>query len=178
MADPQERVYLEFLNYDWATFPEFQEGLAQILDGHLESLKEKDPHATQIPPADKQQLVDQAKSFYFCSQTGHILNLDDFYAWKRNNGGKITLLGNEHSDSEHAGQTSVAAPEAPQETPYSSNYQHLVELIVSGKPVPGIKQIPDTVLSGQESKSQAPMRTKPWEKKTEAEPQEEPSGAA
>lgn len=185
MADSQEEVYVKFLNYDWASHKEFQDGLSEIMEGHLESLKELDPSVTSIPPAQKQQLIDQAKSFFFCSSTGHILNLDDFYVWKRNNGGKITLLDDtptiaiaettpstvELKETPQDSSTEPKDASEPSETPYSSNYQQLVELIVSGQPVPGIKQIPDTVLADQKSESSARSRTKPWEKveKTDAD---------
>lgn len=174
MADPQESVYTEFLNFDWDSSTDFQNGIAEILDGHLELLKEQDPHVTQIPAADKQQLIDQVKLFYFCSQTGHILNLEDFYVWKHNGGGKITLLPDSEEKASHVKIAEEPLEKAvvpednvtaeTEETPYSSNYQQLVELIVSGKGVPGIKQIPDTVLKGQESKLEAKSRAKPWEK--------------
>lgn len=173
----QEEVYREFQDFDWASLPDFQEGLSEILAGHLLSLQEQDPLVTSIPAADQQQLIDQAKLFFFCSHTGHILNLDDFYAWKRNNGAKITLLPEEAPEAaakvsvpETAPATAPAAAPtqsttgtAALETPYSSNYQQLVELIVSGQPIPGIKQIPDTVLLDKKSESQAKARPKPWE---------------
>lgn len=161
MADPQEKVYIEFDNYDWESFKEFQDGLSEILQGHLEQLKESDPTVDRIPAPQKQQLIDQAKSFFFCSHTGNILNLDDYYTWKRNNGGKITYVDESESQPE-------STPAEAAEAPYSNNYQHVVDLIVSGKPVPGIKQIPDTVLLEQSSKSEAPIRRKPWETNTEA----------
>lgn len=159
MSNPQEEVYIDYLNYEWDSFDEFQQGLKDILDNYLESMKESDPSVTSIPALDKQQLIDQAKSFFYCSHTGNILNLDDFNQWKLHNGDKydknkkIVEIPNEEE-------------EEPQllEPPYSSNYQNLVELIVSGKPVPGIKQIPDTVLTDQSSKSDAKQRVKPWEK--------------
>lgn len=160
MADPQEKVYIEFDNYNWDSFKEFQEGLSEILESHLEQLKESDPSVDRIPAPQKQQLIDQAKSFFFCSHTGNILNLDDFYAWKRNNGGKITYVDETEAE---------ATPrDVPDQVPYSNNYQHVVDLIVSGKPVPGIKHIPDTVLTEQSSKSEAPIRRKPWETDKEA----------
>lgn len=155
MEVSQDEVHNKFLNYDWDSFTEFQDGLKEILDNYLSSLKERDPLATSIPPAEKQQLIDQAKLFFFCSHTGHILNLDDFYAWKRNNGGKITEIKDDETPADS---------ENPEETPYSSNYQHVVEMIVSGKPVPGIKEIPDTVLPEQSSVPKATQRRKPWEK--------------
>jgi hypothetical protein len=46
----------------------------------------------------------------------------------------------------------------------SLSYAELVELIQTGKPVPGIKDIPDTVLTGEGSTSVAAKRRKPWEK--------------
>ena len=40
----------------------------------------------------------------------------------------------------------------------------MVELITTGQPIPGIKEIPDTVLEGQASRSTPVKRKKPWEK--------------
>lgn len=149
----EDEVHDKFLNYDWESFSEFQNGLSEILDNYLSNLKEQDPSITSIPPADRQQLTDQAKSFFFCSHTGHILNLDDFYKWKRDR--KIVEI----KDPEESASASASG----ETEPYSSNYQHIVDMIVSGKPVPGIKEIPDTVLSEQSSVPQAQQRKKPWE---------------
>lgn len=166
----QEEVFIEYLNYDWDSFTEFQEGLQQILDGFLNNLKEQDPSVTAIPALDKQQLINQAKSFFYCSHSGNILNLDDFDRWKIANGDKY--VKNKQIDElepETQVQTQPQALRKTQEAddpPYSSNYQQVVELIMSGKPVPGIKQIPDTVLTEQRSKSTAKPRVKPWETNT------------
>ena len=40
----------------------------------------------------------------------------------------------------------------------------MVELITTGQPIPGIKQIPDTVLEGRSSQPTPEKRKKPWEK--------------
>lgn len=158
----QEDVYIDYLNYDWESFDEFQEGLKQILDGFLENLKEQDPSATSIPALDKQQLIDQAKSFFYCSHTGNILNLDDFQQWKIANGDKY--IKNKKISELPQQESSDQQPQSlSQDPPYSSNYQQVVELIMSGKPIPGIKEIPDTVLPEQSSTSTAKPRTKPWE---------------
>lgn len=159
MNDPQELVYEEFDNYDWNSFKEFQDGLSEILECHLEKLKEADPSVDKIPAVEKQQLIDQAKSFFFCSHTGHILNLDDYYTWKRQKSNKAI--------------ESTETPENLEEAPYSNNYQQIVDMIVSGKPVPGIKQIPETVLTEQSSKPLAPIRSKPWETKDKSETTEQ-----
>lgn len=160
----QDQVHAEFHNYDWASFDEFQQGLSEIMDSHLESLKEQDPHVTSIPAAQRQQLTDQAKSFFFCTKTGHILNLDEYYSWRRRTEAKIQELPDEVEVKAIEGNVEIENGNSD-EAPYSSNYQQLVELIVSGKPVPGIKTIPDTVLGEQKSEATAATRPKPWAKK-------------
>lgn len=157
----QNAVHSQFHNYDWDSFKEFLEGLSEILESHLESLKEQDPSVITIPAAERQQLVDQAKSFFFCTKTGHILNLDEYYTWKRLNHAKIQEISSDEAENSTSAQMNT------EEAPYSTNYQQLVELIVSGKPVPGIKTIPDTVLEEQKSQSTASQRPKPWASKGE-----------
>ncbi|TVY47394.1 hypothetical protein LOCC1_G001809 [Lachnellula occidentalis] len=53
--------------------------------------------------------------------------------------------------------------------PYPPTFKQIVELIQSGAPIPGIMDIPDTVLTGQGSTPQAPKRRKPWEKEDSEE---------
>jgi hypothetical protein len=48
--------------------------------------------------------------------------------------------------------------------PYPTSFAHIVELISSGQPVPGIKDIPSTVLEGQGTQPAKERRKKPWEK--------------
>lgn len=48
--------------------------------------------------------------------------------------------------------------------PNPVRFDEIVALITSGKPIPGIKDIPPTVLSDQATKSTASKRRKPWEK--------------
>lgn len=48
--------------------------------------------------------------------------------------------------------------------PYPTTFAHIVNLITTGEPIPGIKEVPDTVLEGRESRSIAAKRKKPWEK--------------
>lgn len=184
MTDQQE-IYKDFMNYNWDSFAEFQEGLQQILENHLQVLQEQDGTIQSIPALDKQQLINQAKSFFYCSHTGNILNLDDYMAWKAQNGSryeksqKISEVdrfiedptnesgvkgGSNTRDASDLKDSDVK--DDVSDPPYSSNYQELVDLIVSGKPVPGIKEIPDTVLTEQISLSEAKQRVKPWEKST------------
>jgi hypothetical protein len=81
-----------------------------------------------------------------------------------------TLVDNELPST--AIQTSVPAPVlAPssdehateEKPPYPMSFNKIVDLITTGQPIPGIMEIPDTVLEGQESQSSGPKRKKPWE---------------
>lgn len=188
MTNPQEAVYIEYLNYDWESFTEFQEGLAQILENYLENLKQQDPSVTSIPSLDRQQLIEQAKSFFYCSHTGNILELDDYNQWKLHNEQKylknkkiveIEIDDNESQEKNHDDESQKKSHDEIQnkshddetqqkshdesEPPYSSNYKELVQLILAGKEVPGIKQIPNTILPDKVSKSTKTQRVKPWE---------------
>lgn len=189
----QEDVYKQFLNYDFGADDDFVTGLQEIIDGHVESLREQDPLATVLA-ADRAQLTDQAKVFFFCLKTGNILELDEYRVWLARGGNRYKKSGQieEIEEGPTGGEqtakgeqtqaaigdgtnatsldTTSQAPEgtasqAPEGTaPYSSNYQNVVELILAGKEVPGIKEIPDTVLPEQQSEAQASQRKKPWEK--------------
>ena len=61
----------------------------------------------------------------------------------------------------------VAASISDQAAPYPMSFNHIVSLISSGEPVPGIKEIPDTTLEGQASEATSEKRRKPWEKSTD-----------
>jgi Family of unknown function (DUF5572) len=54
-------------------------------------------------------------------------------------------------------------PSSAEKPPYPMSFNRLVELITEGKEVPGIKEIPDTLLEGQSSQSTTTQRRKPWE---------------
>ena len=58
--------------------------------------------------------------------------------------------------------TSSNAGEPP--APYPTSFAQIVELISTGQPVPGIKEIPATVLEGQGTAAVKARRKKPWEK--------------
>jgi hypothetical protein len=85
--------------------------------------------------ADSEQLTLKTKVAYYKRQTGFTIDLDEYRAWKEAKSG------------------------------YPTNYQNIVELIMAGKPIPGIKQVPNTVL-GEDASSEpkAQPRPKPWEK--------------
>ncbi|KAL9050494.1 MAG: hypothetical protein Q9162_006601 [Coniocarpon cinnabarinum] len=45
----------------------------------------------------------------------------------------------------------------------AASFQEVMEMIKEGKPIPGIKDVPDTVLEGQGTASTSVQRKKPWE---------------
>ena len=61
----------------------------------------------------------------------------------------------------------IQPPAHEDAAPYPTSFSQIVDLITSGQPVPGIKEIPDTVLSGKESNPKTAKRKKPWENTAE-----------
>lgn len=53
--------------------------------------------------------------------------------------------------------------------PYPQSFSHLVELITTGQTIPGIKEVPNTLLTGQGSNAVESKRRKPWEVHREVE---------
>ena len=68
----------------------------------------------------------------------------------------ITIVQSAQVSSQSSDQSSAA--------PYPTSFAQIVDLIKSGRDVPGIKEIPDTVLAGQGTTSSVAKRKKPWEK--------------
>ena len=55
-------------------------------------------------------------------------------------------------------------PSGEEPAPYPTSFSHIVDLITNGQPIPGVKDVPDTVLCGQESQPMTAKRKKPWER--------------
>lgn len=47
---------------------------------------------------------------------------------------------------------------------YPASFDEVVQMIQNGTPIPGVKDIPDTVLVGQGTGAAKGKRRKPWEK--------------
>jgi len=62
--------------------------------------------------------------------------------------------------------TSSGIPLSPSEpsAPYPTSFSQMVDLITTGQPIPGLKEVPDTLLTGQESQPSTAKRKKPWER--------------
>ena len=104
------------------------------------------------------------------------LDFAAYRAWLASNAVAVNSSGNtsqtqqtsSNQASEPSPPDSIAlsspAPTRVQEPTYPSSFAHIVELITTGQPIPGIQQIPDTVLTGFDTSSAKPRRLKPWER--------------
>ncbi len=61
--------------------------------------------------------------------------------------------------------TNTTLPPSSQAAPYPQSFNSIIELITRNQPIPGIEDIPDTVLDPSLSPpDHTPRRRKPWEK--------------
>jgi len=145
-------------SYPWDDDQEFQGGLRSIT-GSTED------------QAQLEHLTLRAKCFYYARKSGTKVDFEGYKQWVE--GGR--------EDRQMNGLGSQPAMEAPAvqpvgvqststgsgamgDAPKPASFAEICDLIAEGKPIPGIKDIPDTVLEGQSTASQATKRSKPWEK--------------
>ncbi|KAF1811020.1 hypothetical protein P152DRAFT_508324 [Eremomyces bilateralis CBS 781.70] len=160
------KLYETIENYDWGSDPEFSGGLQSI----LQSAQSPD-HATD--------LESRAKCFYLSRKHGVRIDVNGYKAWKKQQKGTTAQEnGIELGNGTESAKESSAPPAETQnndsgaqddstpagDAPYPTSFSDIVELITSGKPIPGIKDIPDTILEGQGTQPSANRRKKPWEK--------------
>ncbi|KAJ9625478.1 hypothetical protein H2204_010340 [Knufia peltigerae] len=175
-------VYQGLFTYPFDTDPEYQAGLAAIL-GH------PDTPVTLEELTDKKELVLQAQSFYFSRKFAlPPIDVVAYSSW---------LLSHSPTDSSQhppvqplvAPPTSSSTESAPSvgpqanasasepEPPYPTSFAHIVDLITRNMPIPGIEEIPNTVLEPGSSKiDKKPRRRKPWE--TDSDPENTSSTSA
>ncbi|KAK4870380.1 hypothetical protein LT330_005434 [Penicillium expansum] len=162
MAQPSEaQVFERLQSYSFISDPEFANGLSIIL-GHPNT------PATEVEMNRDDDLVLQAKCFFF-SRKENLTPAIDFAAFKSWLAGRATEpqgLNNTALQISEASDPGTSGPESSTnpEPAYPSSFAHIVELITTGQPIPGIQDIPDTVLSGHDISSEKPRRRKPWEK--------------
>lgn len=169
-----DHVYETLETYDWDNDVEFQAGLSAIL-------------GTNSTPEQIAELTLRARCFYYsrcvaaaCFSKSLSLircrkhNVDiDFDAYKAYHTARAAKSGPTNGVPSTTTSTSTEAaggilptssnPNEPS-VPYPSSFAHIVELVTTGQPIPGIMEIPDTVLTGQGTQPAKPKRRKPWEK--------------
>jgi hypothetical protein len=103
---------------------------------------------------------------------GTNVDFDAYKAWRAQ---KAISNGLTATPETNGSADAASVPSNEPEPGPKLSYQEIVDLIQSGKPVPGIKEIPNTVLAGQGTNASKSTRKKPWEKDT---PAVEPVAAA
>ncbi|KAF7713290.1 Uncharacterized protein PECH_001627 [Penicillium ucsense] len=150
--------------YSFTSDPEFANGLAIILNHPGTPASEE-----EITRDD--DLVMKAKCYFF-SRKKNITPAIDFAAhkaWLNTEPAKTaSVQALPEASDEPSAETSgeISRPSAP-DPAYPNSFAQIVELITTGQPIPGIEQIPDTVLEGHDISSEKPRRRKPWEKDEE-----------
>ncbi|KAL4894646.1 hypothetical protein BDV59DRAFT_175879 [Aspergillus ambiguus] len=158
--EPSEiELFQRLKSYPFASDREFAKGLAIILQHPDVPASEDEINRTD-------DLVLQAKCFYFSrkEKLAKAIDFPAFNAWMKSNP-ESQMIENAGNFPTQA-QSSTTNTPSTQEPAYPSSFAHIVELITTGQPIPGIQQIPDTVLEGQDTPSTKPRRRKPWEKDT------------
>ncbi|KAG0346215.1 hypothetical protein BG004_002162 [Podila humilis] len=158
----QEQIYVLFDNYNFDGDTTFQSGLKAILENNKERSVEEVEDA-----------VKDAKFFYF---SRFVQNFDrqQYLAWRA--AGRSTGPEEQPTQESSLGQSSVDVTPAPVEAQSSSDsnpsypksFQEICELIASGKPIPGIRQIPNNLAEGTPSSPKLAPKRKPWERATAA----------
>ncbi|RAL07320.1 DUF5572 domain-containing protein [Aspergillus homomorphus CBS 101889] len=171
-TDPHEaehekdiKLFEKLRLYPFEKDPEFALGLSIIL-GHPGTPASK----AEIDRDDDITL--QAKCFYFSrkEKLEFPVNVAGYQAWlqARPTAVQASTVNQQQSSVASAGHANSRSGQA--EPAYPSSFAHIVELITTGQPIPGIQQVPDTVLSGQDTPSTKSKRRKPWEQENGEEP--------
>ncbi|GBF60841.1 hypothetical protein TMEN_3297 [Trichophyton mentagrophytes] len=140
-------IYQRLSSYSFTEDPEFKLGLAVILGQPGTPATDEQVNRTD-------ELVMKAKCFYFSKKYAIQPPIDhtSYEHWlqpqSRNENIPISSTSDNNNGNEAAWSELVPVSTAPEER----------------QPIPGIQQIPDTVLTGQETASTAQRRRKPWEK--------------
>jgi hypothetical protein len=152
--------------------PSLQGGLTAILG----------PNPTSQTPAQTNDLTLRAQCFYLSRKKNIPIDFDAYKTYlasrspaeptsaslnpKFSNAPESLPATTQPSHPHHETDLPPASQPSPQngkEAPYPPTFAEIVALITSGAPIPGIKEIPDTLLTEQATKPVASKRRKPWE---------------
>ncbi|EMC96576.1 hypothetical protein BAUCODRAFT_51573, partial [Baudoinia panamericana UAMH 10762] len=144
--------------YDWDNDLEFQGGLRSIL-GSVQ-----DPDRVR-------HLTLRARCYYFSRKVGQQVDFDGYQRWLATRDAVSAPLLNGNGAHETTSQElegtqadGAAADGGMANAPKPASFAEICDMIAEGKPIPGIKDIPPTILDGQVSESSSSRRKKPWEK--------------
>ncbi|KAL8757827.1 MAG: hypothetical protein Q9184_004108 [Pyrenodesmia sp. 2 TL-2023] len=169
--DYDDSIFSQLEFYPFSTDTEFQSGLSTILS----STSSQDPELLTL----------RARCFYFSRKRDVSIDFHSYMLWRSElslppvtAGFQDTVASEVRSNGTPADSgmdetLTAKQPEQQSQAPYPSSFAQIVDLITKGDPIPGIKEVPDTLLTGQESMANTAKRRKPWEREeTVAEGQE------
>ncbi|KAF1990572.1 hypothetical protein K402DRAFT_347437 [Aulographum hederae CBS 113979] len=159
---PSQTLFHQVDQYNWDQDEDFQAGLSAIL-------------GSNASPDQAAELGLRARCFFYSRKFNTNVDFDQYKAWREENGATSPVTNGSRPIQS---VTALQPPSQPQASggaepaaPYPTSFAQIVELITTGKPVPGIKDIPDTVLEGQGTEATKPKRRKPWEKEEAPAPE-------
>ncbi|TKA62700.1 hypothetical protein B0A49_08050 [Cryomyces minteri] len=144
-------VYEQVDRYLWDADEEFQGGLRAILGSNASPEQTSELTKFNVP-----------------------VDFDQYKSWRQHNAPpapNATAPGVPATALSNASTETTASPAAgsAEQAPYPTSFAHIVDLITTGQPIPGIREIPPTVLEGQGTQSSTSRRKKPWEKDEQTE---------
>ncbi|MCJ1259604.1 hypothetical protein MMC24_007443 [Lignoscripta atroalba] len=172
--DHDSQLFQQLDTYPWDTDEEFQTGLRAILG----------PNPS---PEQAEQLTIRARCFYYSRQAfrpqhGVSIDFNGYRSWLAQSSSNAVTNGSieqyqTSTDPPYALASTMSRSTTPPvstessvstssdaSAPYPLSFNHIVDLITTGQPIPGVKEVPDTVLEGQASQAMKVKRKKPWEK--------------
>ncbi|KAL8789588.1 MAG: hypothetical protein Q9213_001024 [Squamulea squamosa] len=157
LSAQEQSNFLSIESYPFSTDKEFQSGLSTILSSNS--------------ALDPELLTLRARCFYFARKHNVSIGFESYRKWRcEQNLPSVTAKTapvqetpiNGIAQETDKSAVNVDNPGQPA-GPYPSSFGQIVDLITRGEPIPGIKEIPDTLLMGQESAPSTAKRKKPWE---------------
>lgn len=156
----QSDAYRQLDNYPWDQDSEFQGGLSAILGPH--------PVPSQI-----HDLTLRARCFYFSRKTSVPVSFNAYKSYLLalesqkdvfNSKEQCSLTTTSYQASLNIQAESSSRTLIPKKAaPYPPSFAEIISLIAKNSPIPGIRDIPSTVIPEQASVAVAPMRKKPWD---------------
>ncbi|KAL8670522.1 MAG: hypothetical protein Q9168_004939 [Polycauliona sp. 1 TL-2023] len=159
---PETWLFQRIELYPFSTDQEFQSGLSTILSSN--------------PAKGPELLILRARCFYFARKHNTTIDFESYKRWRLEqklpsvavNGASVAEtqvddIAQATRKTDARDDTSTQGTDQPA-APYPSSFSQIVDLITKGEPIPGIKDIPETLLAGQESSPGTAKRKKPWEK--------------
>lgn len=162
----QSYLFHQLDEYPFDRDEEFQGGLRAIL-GSVQD------------PSQVEHLTLRAKCYYYARKSGTAVDFGGYKRWVEDqrateetlkptqNGKHDNMLGgiDEAARAPAASLNDAADVSGMNAAPKPASFAEICDMIADGKPIPGIKDIPDTILEGQQSDASVTRRMKPWEKK-------------